>query len=206
MKNYLNYQSSEYDCGPVSLINALRYLYEREEILPDVVKFIMLYCMDTYSETGEPCRHGTSAAAMNYIGCWLNQISNVRHFPIHCEFMSGEDVSVFPGGRIYRALEEGNVVVLRLFLGVAHYVLLTGASGDEVIFFDPYYEEPDSPEFDQEYLAEGIRFIDGQPKSANRAVSLERLNRLTREYYEMGEYSCREALILTRTDLKDLKK
>ena len=30
MKNYLNYQSSEYDCGPFSLINSLRYLYERE--------------------------------------------------------------------------------------------------------------------------------------------------------------------------------
>lgn len=202
MKNYLNYQSSEYDCGPVSLINALRYLYEREEILPDVVKFIMLYCMDTYSEAGEPCKHGTSAAAMNYIGCWLNQISKVRHFPIHCEFMSGEAVTIHPDGKIYHALEEGSVVILRLFLGVAHYVLLTGACGDEVIFFDPYYEEEGTPEFDEEYFAKGIRFIDGQPKKANRAVSLERLNRLTRGYYEMGEYSCREALILTRTDLE----
>ena len=199
MKNLLNYQSSEYDCGPVSLINALRYLYEREEILPDIVKFIMLYCMDTYSEAGEPCKHGTSAAAMNYIGCWLNQISTVRHFPIHCEFMSGEDVTVYPDGKIYRALKEGSVVVLRLFLDVAHYVLLTGVSDDEVLFFNPYYEEPDTPGFDVEYSADGIRFIDGQPKKANRAVSFERLNRTTREYYEMGEFPCREALILTRT-------
>ena len=45
MKNLLNYQTSEYDCGPVSLLNGIRYLFEREEIVPDLVKFIMLYCM-----------------------------------------------------------------------------------------------------------------------------------------------------------------
>ena len=40
-KNLLNYQTSEYDCGPVSLLNGIRYLFEREEIVPDLVKFIM---------------------------------------------------------------------------------------------------------------------------------------------------------------------
>lgn len=50
MKNLLNYQSSEYDCGPVSIINGIRYLFHREEVFPDVVKFVMLYCMDTYNE------------------------------------------------------------------------------------------------------------------------------------------------------------
>ena len=35
MKNLLNYQSSEYDCGPVSLTNAIRYLFDREVIYPD---------------------------------------------------------------------------------------------------------------------------------------------------------------------------
>ena len=47
MKNLLNYQTSEYDCGPVSILNGIRYLFEREEIYPDLIKFIMLYCMDT---------------------------------------------------------------------------------------------------------------------------------------------------------------
>ena len=30
MKNYLNYQSSEYDCGSVSITNGIRYLFDRE--------------------------------------------------------------------------------------------------------------------------------------------------------------------------------
>ena len=58
MKNLLICQSSEYDCGPVSLINGIRYLFEREEIFPDLIKFIMLYCMDTYNSEGELCKRG----------------------------------------------------------------------------------------------------------------------------------------------------
>ena len=32
MKIPLRYQVSEYDCGPTSLLNALNYLFQREEI------------------------------------------------------------------------------------------------------------------------------------------------------------------------------
>lgn len=34
MKNPLHYQLSEYDCGPTSMMNAIAYLFEREEIPP----------------------------------------------------------------------------------------------------------------------------------------------------------------------------
>lgn len=199
MKNYLNYQSSEYDCGPVSIINGIRYLFDREDIFPDVIKFIMLYCMDTYNEAGELCKHGTSAAAMNYIANWLNHFGKVKGFPICCEFLSGEAVTLTPHEKILTALENGGVVLLRLFLEVGHYVLLTGVDGDKVLLFDPYYEEEDSPDFDEEYLTDEISFIYDQPKKANRSVSLERLNRFTYGYYEMGDFSCREALIMFNT-------
>lgn len=87
-------------------------------------------------------------------------------------------------------------MLLHVFLEVGHYVLLTGIEGDTAFLFDPYYEEEGTPEFDAEYYTEGITFINDQPKKANRAVSLERLNRFTRGYYEMGEFACREALIM----------
>ena len=32
MKNPLRYQLSEYDCGPTSMLNALAFLFEREDI------------------------------------------------------------------------------------------------------------------------------------------------------------------------------
>ena len=42
MKNPLHYQLSEYDCGPTSMMNALAYLFEREEIPPEAIRNMML--------------------------------------------------------------------------------------------------------------------------------------------------------------------
>ncbi len=200
MKNLLNYQTSEYDCGPVSLLNGIRYLFERENIYPDMIKFIVLYSMDTYNEEGELCKHGTSAAAMNYICSWLNHFSQMKKFPLQCEFYSGETVTFENGSPILKALKDGGVVLLHVFLEVEHYVLLTGIDGDRILLFDPYYEELDDPDLDEEYSTDEIRFITDQPKRANRSVAMERLNRTTRDYYEMGEYCCREALVMYNTE------
>lgn len=199
MKNVLNYQTSEYDCGPVSLLNGIRYLFDREEIYPDIVKFIMLYCMDTYNENGELCKRGTSAAAMNYITNWLNHFSETRHFPIHCDYLTDEDVVLSPESPIWKALEAGGAVVVRVNLECWHYVLLTGISDDRVLLFDPYYEEEDDPEFDEEYNTEEIRFLYDTPKRANRCVSIERLNRTDTGYYQMGAPKGREAVIMVNT-------
>lgn len=196
MKNVLNYQSSEYDCGPVALTNAIRYLFDREVIYPDIIKYIMLYCLDSYDEQGEVGKRGTSASAMMFLSNWLNQFGKMKNFPISCEFLSGEDVYLSQNGKIIGALQQGGAVVLRLFLDVGHYVLLTGIEGDSIYLFDPYYEELDDPELNEEYLSEGITFVTDQPKRANRLVSIDRLNRLTEGFYEMGPYEIREALIV----------
>lgn len=196
MKNILNYQSSEYDCGPVSLTNAIRYLFDREIIYPDIIKYIMLYCLDSYNESGEVGKCGTSASAMMFLSSWLNQFGKIKGFPISCDFLSGRDVHLGQDSQIIRALRQGGAVVLRLFLDVGHYVLLTGIEGDSLYLFDPYYEELDDPELDQEYFSEGITFITDQPKRANRLVSITRLSRLSEGYYEMGPYEIREAVIV----------
>ena len=202
MKNLLNYQSSEYDCGPVTLTNAVRYLFEREDIYPDIIKYIMLYCLDSYNEKGEVGKLGTSATAMMFLANWLNQFGKMKKFPISCEFLSGENVHISQTDKIICALQQGGVVVLRLFLEVPHYVLLTGIEGDNLYIFDPYYEEEDDPELSEEYSELGITFINNQPKRANRLVSIERLNRITEGFYEMGPYDTREAVIVFNTDTR----
>lgn len=78
MKNLLIYQSTEYDCGPTTLTNAIRYLFDREEIYPDIVKYIMLYCLDSYNEAGEVGKRGTSASAMMFLSNWLTQFGQVK--------------------------------------------------------------------------------------------------------------------------------
>lgn len=196
MKNLLNYQSSEYDCGPVSLTNAIRYLFDREVIYPDIIKYIMLYCLDSYNDQGESGKHGTSASAMMFLSNWLTQFGQMKDFPISCEFLSGEDVYLSQNSKITEALQQGGVVVLRLCLDGGHYVLLTGIEDDNVYLFDPYYVEPEDPDLDPEFLTEGITFVSGQPKRANRMISTQRLNRLTQGFYEMGPYEIREAVIV----------
>ena len=72
MKTPLHYQLSEYDCGPTSLMNAISFLFEREEIPPEVLRNIMLYSLDCYSPEGTPGKHGTSRTAMMFLAHWLD--------------------------------------------------------------------------------------------------------------------------------------
>ena len=65
MKNDLIYQSTEYDCGPTTVINAIRFLFERKEIPPALIKGIWTYCNDTYGDqghAGKPSTRGLEAA------------------------------------------------------------------------------------------------------------------------------------------------
>ena len=58
MKTPLQYQISEYDCGPTTLDNAIRFLFEREDIPPEIIRNITLYCLDCYGEGGVPGLQG----------------------------------------------------------------------------------------------------------------------------------------------------
>ena len=78
MKSPLRYQFSEYDCGPTTMLNAVSYLFEREEIPPEIIRNVMLYSLDCYSKKGEPGRAGTSRMAMMFLSNWLNGICRSR--------------------------------------------------------------------------------------------------------------------------------
>ena len=52
-KTPLEYQLTEYDCGTTTLLNALRYLFKRSEIEPEIYKFIMQYTLDNTNNNGE---------------------------------------------------------------------------------------------------------------------------------------------------------
>ena len=145
------------------------------EIFPDIVKFIMLYTLDTYN-TKESCVGArTSAAAMHYLTNWMNHFAEtLLSDPLR--ILSGDEVTLIPGSPVYEALKRGAAVQVRLILECPHYVLLTGLTDDgRVLLFDPYYEEEDDPEFDEEYRTDEIHFLYDMPKRANRSVSIERL-------------------------------
>lgn len=41
MKIPLHYQRTEYDCGPTSLLNTISFLFQREEIPPDILRYTL---------------------------------------------------------------------------------------------------------------------------------------------------------------------
>ena len=193
MKNDLICQSSEFDCGPTCVTNAMRFLFEREEIPPCVLKHIWTMGIDTYPNGGETGKMGTSKASMRYMAAWFNCYANGCHFPVHTEFLELEDARIHPGSRTWACLERGGCAVMRCSTGgIGHYVLLTGIlPGGEIGLFDPYDEEP-------EFTEPGRRVVSGCPKAMNRAVRSELLNLMDQSDYAMGPLEQRENLLFWR--------
>lgn len=196
MKNVLNYQSSEYDCGPTSLTNALRYLFERCDIPPEMLKAIALYTLDAYNAEGETGKSGTSAMAMQFLANWFEQYGKCKKFPISASFLRAEQVKMTRDSAIVSCLQQGGVAVVRCWLGGdGHYVLLTRALGDEIGLFDPYAVHPQAFSAEK-LLAKGIRIVEDQPCVMNRIVQAEILDSVKKVNYGMGEFPIREALLL----------
>ena len=86
MKNPLHYQLSEYDCGPTSLLNAISFLFEREEIPPEILRNIMLYCLDCYGPEGSAGKSGTSCTAMMFLSNWLQGLGDIGKLPLSARF------------------------------------------------------------------------------------------------------------------------
>ncbi|MDO4321520.1 MAG: peptidase C39 [Lachnospiraceae bacterium] len=189
MKNPLHYQLSEYDCGPTAVLDAISYLFEREEIPPEVIRNVMLYCLDCYSVEGVPGKSGTSTAAMMFLCNWLNGFGRTGRLDISGRYLSGQSVYIGQESYINDALKRGGAAVVRLFYDEAHYVVLTGIREDKILMFDPYYRaEP----FDQK----DIQVLLDQPFRYNRIVPESYFNKETYEIYALGPYDMREAVLL----------
>ncbi|MBD5544861.1 MAG: peptidase C39 [Lachnospiraceae bacterium] len=189
MKNPLHYQISEYDCGPTTMLNAISFLFQREEIPPAVIRNIMLYCLDCYNNEGIMGKNGTSRAAMMFLCNWLNEFGKIGQLPVSGSYLSGESVWVGKESLIYDALCRGGVVIVRVFFECDHYVLLTGIKEEKILMFDPYYVEEKFPE-------QGIVQVKDQPFWYNRIINEEYFNRESTELYALGPTKDREAILI----------
>ena len=189
MKNPLHYQLTEYDCGPTSMLNAINFLFEREEIPPEILRNIMLYCLDCYGSEGSPGKNGTSRTAMMFLSNWLDGFGQTGKLSVSSQYLSGKNVILRKDSQILDALHRGGVAVVRLYYEIAHYVLLTGEYEDNILMFDPYYETTAFPEKD-------ITVTLDHPFSYNRIVPMSYFNQENHDIYAMGEADLREAVLL----------
>lgn len=189
MKNPLHYQLSEYDCGPTSMLNAMSYLFCREDLPPEIIRNIMLYCLDCYGADGATGKSGTSCMAMMFLSNWLNGFGQAGHLPISSRYLSGEAVHFRQDGPLWNALRQGGAAVVRLDFDGWHYVLLTGIEGNRVYLFDPYYRaEP--------FAGEEIQMVTDHPMEYNRIVPTRYFDREVCEVYSFGPIETREAVLL----------
>lgn len=198
MRSPLRYQATEYDCGPTSMTNAIIYMFDREEIPPDLVRHIGQCTLDSFDENGHAGRYGTSGAAIRYFGSWLNELRHAGLLPIESWFTEKENVFLGEGSRLTRALNDGAAIVLHITLsGYGHYVLITGKDGNNYKVFDPYYT-------DREPSADGVVRVTDRPFSHNLLIPEEILNSASAGDYSMGPVSTREALAISRYHVNDL--
>ena len=193
MDNPLRYQMTEYDCGPTSMLNAVSYLFRRDEIPPELTRNIMLYCLDCFGEDGSTGRRGTSRMAMMFLSNWLNGYGETGHLAVSSRYLAGREVNFSQNGPLRDALRRGGAAVVRLDLEGWHYVLLTRIEGGDVYLFDPYYHE--GP-FDNAEL----RVTDEHPCSYNRIVPVHYFEREEISAYSLGPFDTREAILLFNMD------
>ena len=189
MKNPLHYQLSEYDCGPTAMLDAISYLFDREEILPEIIRNVMLYCLDCYGSEGIPGKSGTSRAAMMFLSNWLNGFGEIRNLPVSSQYLSGKSVYLGSESFINDALHRGGAVVVRLYLDEPHYVLLTGEHDGVVEMFDPYYRA--------EPFSDGaLQMVADHQTEYNRIIPVRYLEKTVQDVYAFGPVEGREAIIL----------
>ena len=188
MKNPLRYQITEYDCGPTSLLNGLSYLFQREEIAPEAVRSVMLFCLDSFGADGDPGKNGTSHTAMQFLSHWLDGFGQTGRMALSSAYLSGRDVNLSQNGRLADALRRGGAAVVRTDLDGWHYILLTGLGEDCVLAFDPYREEGD--------VSPGVTQVGDRPGEYNRIIPIARMDSEELRPYAFGPAESREAVLL----------
>ena len=190
MKTPLRYQITEFDCGSVSLINCIAYLFEREEIPAELIKAISSYTLDCYDEHGNLGQKGTIREAVRYLSRWITDFSNSKDFGVRCEYLTGAEVDY---NKIKHWIDNGGCVNLRTYQGCEHYVTITYIDEKFVYIFDPYY-------YNSSYYKSNkhIEYVSDCPFSHNRKVSIKRF--LSEAKYEnaLGPLEKRECVLFLR--------
>lgn len=169
-KTPLEYQITDYDCGTTTLLNAIRFLFYRSEISPEIYKFISHHTLDICNTNGEIGKGGTSTQALDFLSNWLNQNSIKQRMPILCTKLINNDVSIY-NKFLEEKIYNGAVAILRVHQECEHYCLLTSLDSNFAYIFDPYYLEKGT--YDDDNLVE---MIFDKPFEYNRKIKKERLN------------------------------
>ena len=203
MKIPFRYQATEYDCVPTTFINALQYLFDRDEIPPVVIQKIMQYSLDTVNKRGEFGKGGgTTALAVQMILQWFESYSNKSFAFRRCEYLPQEQIHLRQGNKIMSCVNCGGVALLCVCFDNSgtyyHYLLALGVDEKDsgyLNFFDPYFRVKNFTNKESDSL-QWLGNSDRQ--EPNLRISRRHLDSDSYTKYSMGPIHVRECCLLER--------
>lgn len=181
MKLPLQYQVSEYDCGPSSLRNAMSYLFDRDKVPQELLVAIHEISLDGYhahGSKGTTSVFGTSDEAMIHFAERFNKVSAQYKLGVKANILLDEDVDTH-NKVLQETLKTGGVAVAKVMIEAPHYILITGYMNGTVRLFDPYM--PEKP-----YEKEGVVWTTEHPYCFNALVDEKYLNRVDDLWWSFG--------------------
>ena len=184
MKVPLRYQNTEYDCGTTSFVNALAFLYDREDVPIELLKAIYKFTLDVEGKDGVVGSGGTSRQHAELLAKYFVDYANSNDkFDIKCEILSGGFVNL---EKMKEALNNGGVII-------EHYVLITKIDDNFAYIFDPYYLKEDYYTTDSD-----VAIVLHESFTHNRVVKIERLFDESRKDFSLLEKDKRSIIIINR--------
>lgn len=191
MKVPLRYQNTEYDCGTTSFVNALAYLYDREDIPIELLKTIYKFTLDVEGKDGIEGTGGTSRKHAELLAKYFVEYANKNDkFDINCKILNGKDVTL---EKMKKALEDNGVIIARCWQDTEHYVLITKIDDNFVYIFDPYYLGEDYYVKDDD-----VAIVLHETFTHNRLVKIERLFDESLKDFSLLEESKRSIILMNR--------
>ena len=191
MKIPLRYQNTEYDCGTTSFVNALAYIYEREDIPVELLKAIYRFTLDVDGKDGIEGTGGTSRKHAELLAKYFVEYANKNDkFDINCKILNGKDVTL---EKMKKALEDNGVIIARCWQDTEHYVLITKIDDNFAYIFDPYYLKEDYYVKDDD-----VAIVLHEAFTHNRLVKIERLFDESLKDFSLLEEAKRSVILINR--------
>ena len=191
MKVPLRYQNTEYDCGTTSFVNALAYLYDREDIPVELLKSVYKFTLDVVGKDGIKGTGGTSRKHAELLAKYFIEYANKNdEFDINCKILYGKDVTL---EKMKNSLDNNGVIIARCWQDTEHYVLITKIDDNFAYIFDPYYLEEDYYVKDED-----VAIVLHETFTHNRLVKIERLFDESLKDFSLLEEAKRSVILINR--------
>jgi len=148
MKNFFQYQVSEYDCGPTCLINVLKFFVKSDQIKPRVIKKIYQNSMNSFGST--------SKEAMEKLAFFLKDVFSLK-------VKKSNNIL-----DLKKCLDQKGICIVRTKLFVDHYVLVVSYDKGYYELWDPYFMN------NKDYQDEEIILLFDQDK-INRKIKKKKI-------------------------------